>query len=334
MRKYPALRVQTAGKGYMGRKDLTGKDFFGDKERFAELLNIALYGGKGIIRAKELVPIVRRYPSFTGKAEKERDIFMKDTGQNICYGLELETESDYSMPERVMVYDSCELELQIKEICRGRQEKQKQEGQGTQSYREKKSRLEGEDFLLPVVTIVLYLGVNHWEGKRRLSELYRAPENIRSLLNGNFPDYGYQLIEADFVEADGFRTDLKEFFQAMQCRNDKNGLGKLLKAESFQKLKEDTAWAIAVYLDKKQLMDKMEKEGMPMCKALAELMEDKRLEGEKQGVKKGEIEGRKKGKKEERLFIISKMLQEGMDSEVIKKVTNCSQAELAAAGRQ
>ena len=63
-------------------------------------------------------------------------------------------------------------------------------------------------------------------------------------------------------------------------------------------------------------------------------MEDKRLEGEKQGVKKGEIEGRKKGKKEERLFIISKMLQEGMDSEVIKKVTNCSQAELAAAGRQ
>lgn len=102
----------------MGKKDLIGKEFFADCRRFAELFNAILHKGEDIIRAEDLERLIRIYPSLSGKGEMSRDVFMKDVKRNICYGLELETESDYSMPERVMVYDACELEQQIKEISK------------------------------------------------------------------------------------------------------------------------------------------------------------------------------------------------------------------------
>lgn len=302
----------TAGKGYMGKKDLVGKDFFADRKRFAELLNVILYQGKEVIRAESLELVHRNYPAFSGKGEAGRDIFMRDADQNICYGLELETESDRSMPERVMVYDACELEWQIKEINKEHREKQP-DGEKL-DYQEKKSRMKETDYLLPAVTVVLYLGTDHWSGGRKLSELYRLPAEIQSCLGTKLPDYKFPLAEADFVETNNFKTDLKEFFQVMQCRKDKGRLRGLLKTEHFRHLSEDTAWAIAVHLDRKRLTAKVKKEGLSVCVALDELLEDERM----------------MGKKEERSSIIRKMVKEGMSQETIRRVTGCSQKELVS----
>lgn len=93
----------------MGKKDITGKIYFKDVIRFAELMNIVLYHGEKLIHPENLVPMEREYPSLFGDTDKNRDVFMKDTEYQILYGLELETEPDYSMPERVMVYDACEI---------------------------------------------------------------------------------------------------------------------------------------------------------------------------------------------------------------------------------
>lgn len=300
----------TAGKRYMGYKDLTGKVFFADKTRFAELMNVMLYQGKDIVKPENLVQMSREYPSPLKNGEKRRDILMKDIEQNICYGLELETESDYSMPERVLVYDVCEWETQIQEMSK-RHERM--------NYRDKKSRIRQRDFLLPVVTVVLYLGTGHWQGKRRLTELFHIPEEIREMLSPVLPDYGFLLTEADYMDADAYRTDLREFFGALQCRGDKHKMAMLMQKECFRKLREDTAWMIAVYLDKQRLMGKIEKEGLDMCQALDELLEDKKREG------------KKAGRKEERMLIICSMLREGLDSALISKITGCSEEELMMA---
>ncbi len=305
------IAMDTAGKEYMGKKDLAGKDFFADRRRFAELLNAILCHGKDCIQAEELELVKRVYPSLSGKGEMGRDIFMKDIKRNVCYGLELETESDYSMPERVMVYDVCELEQQIKEISK--QQKEESLAQNKLDYREKKSRIKGTDFLLPVVTVVLYLGTNHWEGRRKLSELYHISEETEELMREKLPDYGFPLLEADYINAETFKTDLREFFQAMQCRNDKKKMKELFRTECFKNLKEETVWAIAVHLDKERLMPKIRKENSDMCNAIEEIFED------------GKIEGRAEG----RSIIIRNMLQEGMDREFICKITGCSQQELA-----
>lgn len=75
---------------------------------------------------------------------------MKDRKHNIFYGIEIETESDYSMPERVMVYDICEYEYQIKEL-----HKEHIDRKDYKNYREKKSRMKESDILLPTITVHL-----------------------------------------------------------------------------------------------------------------------------------------------------------------------------------
>lgn len=319
-----------AGKGYMGKRDLAGKDFFADRQRFADLLNAVLYYGKKVIRPEELEQLTGTYPSFSGKGEMSRDIFMKDQKRNVCYSLELETESDYSMPERVMAYDACELEQQIREIRKGHREEEQQsrendkdrkEGERTEklSYREKKSRMKETDFLLPVITVVLYLGTGHWEGRRKLSELYRISEETEKLVGEMLPDYGFLLPEADYINAEAFETDLREFFQAMQCRSDKIKLRELLRSERFRQLKEETAWTIAVHLDRKRLGTRIERRELGMCIALDELLADER------------DEGRTEGRTEERNSIIRNMIQQGLDEEFICRLIGCSRQEYASA---
>lgn len=298
----------------MGKKDSIGKLFFADEGRFAELFNTALYNGKKVIRPENLVLAGRDYPGLPGTGGKQRDILMKDREQNICYGLELETESDWSMPERVLVYDVCEWEMQIREIIKSREKREEEK----RTYRERKSRMGEGDFLLPVITAVLYLGSGRWEGRNRLSELFRIPGILREQMGTRLPDYRFILVEADYVKAEDYRTELREFFQAMQCRKDKEKLRRLCRTERFRRLDRETELAIALHLDRRYLVRKIEKEGLHMCQALDEWMADERAEG----------------KKEERMIIIRCMLQEGMDKELIRKVTKCSGKELSMAAEQ
>jgi hypothetical protein len=76
-----------------------------------------------------------------------------------------------------------------------------------------------------------------------------------------------------------------------------------------------------VHLHMKGLIDKMEKEGVPMCKAIREWMEEERRKGIKEG------------KKEEKIYIIKRMIEEGMDEHFIRKITQCTKTEFAAAGK-
>ena len=317
----------------MGKKDITGKAYFKDAARFAELMNAVLYRGEKIIRPEKLVPMEREYPALAGDTDKSRDVFMKDTEYQILYGLELETESDYSMPARVMVYDACEYERQIRKIAGTRK---KTQTKGT--YREKKSRLRAEDYLLPVITVVLYLGEDHWEGRRKLSDLFQVPDKIKKRLEGRIPEYDFRLIEADYVNAEDYETDLREFFRIMQCRKDKGKMNELCHSERFRNLDPETVRAIAIHIDRKGLMPKVEKEGVILCQAFDELMEDKRQEGIEQGIqqgiKQGMQEGIKEGERKCKISIIRRMLEAGMEGAQIRRITQCPEEEiLLAEGR-
>lgn len=314
---------------------MTGRVFFSDKERFAELLNLHLYHGAKVLLPENLVQRKREYSSLADVyGQKNRDILMEDTKNRICYGVELETEADYSMPERIMVYDACEYEHQIRAICRKHQE------EGTfEEFRDRKSRMKKEDFLLPTVTVVLYLGEGHWEGKRRLTDLFPLPAYTAESSGNGICDYTFSLLEADFLSTEDHRTDLKEFFQAMQCRQDRERLKKLLRSDGFQRLGPETELAIAAHLNIRRLVRRMRKGEVPMCKAFDDLMQEERRNGRKEGMEKG-IEkglekgikkGKKEGKKAERLGIIGRMKKEGLEEAQIIRLTRCTKEEYAAA---
>lgn len=308
----------TAGKEYMGKKDITGRTFFSDKERFAELMNLYLYQGETVLLPGNLIRREGEYSSYAMAGGKGRDILMEDTKHKIYYGVELETESDYSMPERVMAYDLCEYERQIREIY-GKRLAEK----SFKTYREKKSRITEKDFLSPVVTVVLYLGEGRWEGRVRLSEMLREAEEVCALPEKRICDYKFGLLEADFLNVESYKTDLKEFFQAMQCRRDRNRLKRLLRSERFQSLKPETELAVAVHLNMKGLARKIEREGLPMCKAFDDLMREERQSGRR--------EGKREGKKEERFGIIVRMKKEGLEEAQIIRLTKCTKEEYARA---
>ncbi len=280
---------------------------------------------------ENLVQRKREYSSLADVyGQKNRDILMEDTKNRICYGVELETEADYSMPERIMVYDACEYEHQIRAICRKHQE------EGTfEEFRDRKSRMKKEDFLLPTVTVVLYLGEGHWEGKRRLTDLFPLPVYAAESSGNGICDYTFSLLEADFLSTEDHRTDLKEFFQAMQCRQDRERLKMLLRSDGFQRLGPETELAIAAHLNIRRLVRRMRKGEVPMCKAFDDLMREERRNGRKEGmekgIKKGKKEGKKEGKKAERLGIIGRMKKEGMEEAQIIRLTRCTKEEYAAA---
>lgn len=312
--------ILAAGKGYMGKIDIVDRPYFSDHERFAELMNVALYHGERVLRPGDLVLRRGKYPALShAYSEMERDVLMTDTRQNICYGIEIETESDYGMPERVMTYDACEYEYQMREI--GQRHKNRS---NYQSYREKKSRIKESDFLLPTVTVVLYLKEGRWEGRRCLSQMFHMSARSREMLGSALQDYDFPLIEADFADPQSYNTDLKEFFRAMQCRKDREKLRKLFQTKEFQRLCPETELVIARHLHIKSLINKMEKEELPMCKAFDDLMKEERREGKR--------EGRREGKREERLRIIRQMAKEGLDETSISRITKCTREELAAAG--
>ncbi len=145
----------------MGRFDILDKRFFEDRERFAELVNREIYHGREVLVPEYLEPLKRKYPSLTSASgEMERDVFMRDIRQDVCYGLEIESGSDRSMPERVMTYDAGEYEYQIREIHKGHMGRE-----GYQDYRDKKSRMKEDDLLMPTAGCYETTDSHYWKRK-------------------------------------------------------------------------------------------------------------------------------------------------------------------------
>ncbi len=318
----------------MGKFDMLDKVFFAEPERFAELINTEMYYGEKVLLPERLTLLKRSYPSFPSLVgEKSRDILMYDTRQNICYGLEIETNSDYSMPERIMVYDASEYEYQLQKI-HGEHRKRKD----YREYREKKSRMKETDSLIPTITLVLYVGEGCWCGRMKLQEMFRLSEQVKRQLGKRLLDYDFPLMEADAICAENYHTDLREFFQALQCRGNLAGLEELFQKERFQSLSRETQCVIAAHLGNNRLYKEVE-EGVPVCKALDDLCKRERTigreEGEQIGRKKGIEEGIGEGIIRERFQIIQKMLQAGMEETLIISILNCTkeELELAATGR-
>lgn len=265
---------------YMGKKDTYTRPFMANKERFAELINVHIYQGKDFVKPEMLKRLRGGYPALSSATgEKVRDILMEQENPRMRYGMELETGIDYGMPERIMLYDAGEYEKQIRE--RNRDKRSRGEGQ---SYTEKKSRMEKGERFIPVITIVLYLGEGKWQAPQRMKGMLEIDSEMPECAERFIQDYKIQVVDADFVDPKDYRTDLKEFFMALQCRNNRKKLRALLQSDEFQHLEQETEMAIAVNLNLKPIITKMEEEEISMCKAFEELM----IEQEELGMEKGD----------------------------------------------
>ena len=275
----------------MGKYDIFDKKYFKSMDRMADLISVGIFHGKLSVSADDLILIDGSYPSLSGKGELSRDAICFCPNHRIKYGLEIESHSDYRMPRRVMIYDACEYEKEADELY-----KNHLANSDFKTFEEIKSKMKKDEKLYGVLTFVLYLSVGHYKGNVSLKNcMHKIPENIIPFVYDKIPNYGFVLIEADYVNPDMFKTDLRQFFMAMQARNNKDRLFSLLLSEEYSNLPRETQQVICIHLGYKELIPRIIKEDVDMCKAIRDMLRDVKNEGITEGHAAGLTEGRAAG---------------------------------------
>jgi len=147
-------------------------------------------------------------------AERIRDVCMlskSGMGFRIILGVEEQTDIHYYMPVRVMQLDAMHYEKQ----CRMKAADARQQGiQFPPVHGVPRGTV-----ICPVMTVVLYVGEDRWDGPRELYDMYGLKEEEKKWLKQYVPNYPMHLIDARHMsekELSRFTGDLKIFFTAMR----------------------------------------------------------------------------------------------------------------------
>lgn len=168
------------------------------------------------------------------------------------------------------------------------------------------------DELIPVITLVLYLGTDPWDGPRSLYEMFGGEnEKILPFVS----DYKINLIEPQRMsdeEINRFHTDLREVLLYIKYSKEKEKLVDLIQTDDgFQNMKTETVVMLNTLTNSKLKFNE-EKEETSMCLAIDELREEAKQEGIEFG----------------RRELIEKMLMNHETMDKIKEYTGYTQEKI------
>ena len=254
----------------MGQKDMAEKLLADYNDVFADIVNVLLFDGRNEISEDDLIEtkVKSQYKADDSKLhEQERDvakILKKDNVKIVLLGLENQTAVDADMPLRCLAYDGA-------------------------SYRSQLLNKNAERY--PVITVVLYFGMDRWNKNRYLSEAVHVPEIWKPYFN----DYQAHVFEIAYLTPEQvkmFKSDcgiVADYFVQKRMTGDYIGSSEDIKhIDEVMKL-------LAVFADKR-FMDNMvisNSKGRPrnMCEVLDRIEEKGRTEGIEKGISIGEIKG-------------------------------------------
>ncbi len=211
--------------------------------------------------------------------EKIRDLvkhcICKEDGKSIyaIMAIEAQTDVDYSMAARAMIYDGRQYEKQLDEIRRKHERaiKQLEEQWILRKFTK-------DDRLTPVITLIVYLGPTAWNGPRTLHDLLVPQDPV---LLKYTADYRLNLIEPFAIseeEIDRFQSDMREVILYIKASENTKYLKQLSEDRRFRKVSVSAARVINE-VTKSQLTINEEEEEIDMCKAIQGMREEGRNEG-------------------------------------------------------
>lgn len=309
------------GRRIMGRKDIALHRYFQDERRWADLLNVYIFGGRKAVceadifeRDSKITGIFRRF-RCQWTSERYRDGIRRVAlgTRFLLIGLEHQERIHYAMPVRVMAADALNYDQQVRRLRKGHRVSKLLRGDEFVSGFSKEDRLEA------VVTVVLYYGAEPWNGPRDLKELLDGqglPAELEKFVNY----YPLHILEVRrFRDVEKFETDLGQVFRFLQCADDKDSLKKLIGKykQEYSAVDEDAYDVMAAMADSRELEKLKEsclEEGgkVDMCQAMREWAKEERLEGRKEGLSEG--------RKEERKTLARNMYLRGMSKEDISEI--------------
>ncbi len=305
----------------MSDLDAISSDFMGNPEVFAEIFNQVIHKGQQVIQSdclQEADPNLVAYVSDRiGKQtkNKRRDLLKTlaarwDNRQiYLMLGIESQSDIDYSMPMRVMEYDLKKYIWQVQRIDEERG------GNGSPFT----SRLKRGELLVPVITVVVYFGVDPWDGPMCLHDMLAMGDDPAD--KAAVGDYKMHLIQPAVMteeQAMHFKTGFRNVVQVMRCARDPEALAAMMREDkSFQHLNYTTAAFIGALTRVRLRFMKKEQGEVNMLPAFEELIRRENRKGLKagmekgleRGMKKGRLEGMKKGRLEEQTMNIAETIR-------------------------
>ena len=279
----------------MGKIDTEAKRYFSDNARFADAFNYLIYDGRPVIEPGSLTPldpaeIVVPYGNEAREPlQKFRDLLkrwqVKTDGSAVyaVLGAELQSAVSYAMPVRSGLYDFMHYAKQVEEAARSYRKEQKTpltRGEFLAGFRR-------EDRLIPVITLVIFLGDAEWDGPVRIREMFAGTEER---LLSFVPDYKTNLITPYGMEKEDFykfRTDVGQLLEYIKNQKDKDRIDEMVHdGDRFRRLDVETADLINTVTGS-GLRFEAKEDKVDMCKAIEDMRNDSRNEGRLEGRAEG-----------------------------------------------
>ena len=303
----------------MGEMDRVTKAYMSDNRIFADAVNFYFFGGKPHVdpdRLREMDPgqlAFFRQKNRSRSMERRRDVLKymvgkwSEEGAILLFGIENQTQIDYSMPVRSMLYDALQYEQQVDEIISRRPadsgerldqaEKKKLNGTSIKGSKDVIPRLREDDRLIPVTTLTIYYGADEWIGHRDLHSMLRLSPGMEELVE----NYRLNLIcpaEIEDMDFDRFQTGLGKALKVCKYAKNAEKLKRVVDSDpAYQALDRDTANLIQTVLDRRIVIPEERRE-VDMCKAIDDLIAGGVAQGMEQGLKQGMTQGEEKKQKE------------------------------------
>ena len=304
-------------------KDTITKTYMKDNAVFADAFNYYVYSGRQVIKPDDLreldtaesVIIFADDESDGSHPKETRTNKANSSGKNssgrrgdtalhryrdvlksavfkrhgdIIYailGIENQSNIHYAMPVRNLIYDGLQYGKQVSETTA--------KLKANKTHLRKREFLSGfrkEDKLTPVITLVLYFGVDKWDGAKSIHEMLdtKDPELLKYV-----QDYRINLIEPAGIEPeelDKFSTSLREVLGYIKYANDKDKLLSFVTARPDQVIDVEAARVINT-MTKTHLDIPDDAKEVNMCKAIEDLINDSKAEGMAEGISQGRNEG-------------------------------------------
>ncbi len=201
----------------MGKADISTKEFLKISEIFAELFNMAVFQGDDGITADDLMELdsvadtalelAEGQLKFVERARDVRKLARMGIWFRIILGAEGQTDIHYYMPVQNMGYDVIDYETQCKKI--------RAQAIADGIAFNPVSRVPKGTKILPVITLVFYVGEKPWDGPRQLYDMFDIPEDRKEWAKRYIPDYPLHILDARHLTDEQIELcsdDLKAFF--------------------------------------------------------------------------------------------------------------------------
>ncbi len=288
----------------MGAKDSITKEYIRNNKVFADAFNYFLYDGECVIEPDKLVEldttelVVPYYENDKGMQTeslqrfrdslKEASVMCGDDATYVILGIENQSNINYAMPVKNIVYDVLHYSSQVTRLAKERRRSWMEDNLGKKPGKEEfLSGITKEDKLIPVITLVIHFSDSRWDGPMSLRDMMATEdEKILSFV----PDYRINLIEPEGMteeEIAKFESTLREVFSFIKYSKNKEKLLNYIQTEErMTHLSVEAAKVIKVITGSKfKIQEGMEE--VNMCQAEMEWG----MEREEKGRLEGRLEG-------------------------------------------